>query len=92
MIAAAGAPLVVHNCENLVQAIARDVLAFGLLQTARDPGLEIVGHVHDEILCLADANDTGALDRLLAAMRAPDWCPDAPIRGAGWTGPWYRKE
>jgi DNA polymerase len=78
--------------ENLVQAIARDVLAAGLLMTAQDPGLKIVGHVHDEILCLADADDAGALDRLKAAMRAPDWCPDAPVRAEGWCGPWYRKD
>lgn len=78
--------------ENLIQAISRDVLAYGLLRAAEDPGMEIVGHVHDEIICLADAADQDALGRLTEAMTAPPWCPDAPIRAIGWTGPWYRKD
>jgi DNA polymerase len=78
--------------ENVVQAISRDVLAHGLKGAARDPGLRIVGHVHDEIICEADPADTGALDRLCAAMSPPPWCHDAPIRAVGWVGPWYRKD
>lgn len=78
--------------ENLVQAIARDVLAHGLLLTFADPRLEIVAHVHDEILCLADQDDAGALQRLESYMhQAPAWCPDAPIRAEGWQGAYYRK-
>jgi hypothetical protein len=49
--------------------------------------------VHDEIICLADADDTGALDRLISAMTAaPDWCSDAPIRAEGYDqADYYRK-
>ncbi|CAK0780821.1 DNA polymerase bacteriophage-type [Gammaproteobacteria bacterium] len=78
--------------ENLVQAISRDVLAHGLTQASAAPGLEIVGHVHDEIIALASDSDTSALDRLLACMTSPPWAPDAPIRAAGWSGPFYRKD
>lgn len=79
--------------ENIVQAIARDVLKAGLMRANADPGLEIVGHVHDEIIALADADDAGALDRLIRAMTEPvDWCPDAPIRAEGWEGVFYRKD
>lgn len=80
-------------CENLVQSIARDVLVHGLRRAEADPDLEVIGHVHDEIICLADEDDDTALDRLSAAMSViPDWCSDAPIRADGWTGRFYRKD
>jgi DNA polymerase len=79
--------------ENLVQAVARDVLAHGLRRANADPGLEVVGHVHDEILCLADIDDADALPRLERHMAdAPPWCADAPISAKGWTGAYYRKD
>ena len=78
--------------ENIIQAVARDLLVEGLLCAESDPGLEIIGHVHDEILALADEDDEGALDRLLGYMRVrPEWC-DAPINAAGWSGAFYRKD
>jgi len=80
-------------CENIIQAVARDLLVEGLFQANCDPDLEIVGHVHDEILALADASDEGALDRLMEAMRRrPAWAGDAPIGAAGWTGQFYCKQ
>lgn len=80
-------------CENIIQAVARDLLVEGLLQADADPGLEIVGHVHDEILALADVGDNGALDRLIAAMRRmPAWAEDAPVDAAGWCGAFYCKQ
>ena len=36
--------------ENIVQAVSRDILAFGML-LAHNLGMCIVGHVHDEIIC-----------------------------------------
>lgn len=77
--------------ENVVQAVARDLLIEGLKNT-QAAGFEIVGHVHDEIICLADADDTEAEQRLLDAMtKTPAWCKDAPIRADGYTAPYYRK-
>lgn len=79
--------------ENIVQAIARDLLVEGLFRAAADPGLEIVGHVHDEILALADEDDETSLDRLLDGMRQmPGWAADAPVEAAGWSGPFYCKQ
>ena len=79
--------------ENIIQAVARDLLVEGLLNTDADGGLEIVGHVHDEILALADENDTTAVDRLIAAMcKLPAWAADAPVGAAGWAGPYYKKD
>lgn len=78
--------------ENLVQAVARDLLVVGL-KNAEAAGFKIIGHVHDEILCEIDADDTNALDRLIDAMtQMPDWCQDAPIRAAGYVANYYKKD
>ena len=79
--------------ENITQAIARDILASGIRHACADPGLEVILHVHDEIVCLADQDDTGALDRLLGYMTAvPDWAEGLPLKAAGWVGAFYRKD
>lgn len=79
-------------CENLIQAIARDLLLEGLFHAEATPGLEVVGHVHDEILALADAQDDAALDRLTHAMgQMPAWAADAPVHAEGWSGSFYCK-
>jgi DNA polymerase len=80
--------------ENLVQAVARDVLAAGLQVVDRLDGLDIIGHVHDEIICEADADDEDALGWLIYGMTTmlPDWCADAPIRAEGYVAPYYRKD
>jgi DNA polymerase len=80
--------------ENAVQALARDVLWNALEQVERDPGLEILGDVYDEILCLADEGDTTALERLIGYMTArPDWADGDLWLGAdGYEGKRYRKD
>lgn len=79
--------------ENNCQAIARDVLASGIRRACADPQLEVVLSVHDELVCLADQDDAGALERLLQHMTAvPAWCPDLPLKAAGWVGPVYKKD
>lgn len=78
--------------ENVVQAVARDLLAHGLVN-ADARGLDVVGHVHDEIIIEADADDDTALSRLIEAMTdLPDWCLDAPVRAEGYAAPYYRKD
>jgi hypothetical protein len=37
--------------ENVVQAVARDVLSEGIQRAEGNFGLTIVGHVHDELIC-----------------------------------------
>lgn len=79
--------------ENIVQAIARDVLVEGL-ERAELAGIQVVAHVHDEIVALAPAHaGTATLEALKTAMgHAPGWALGAPIRAAGWCGPVYRKD
>lgn len=79
--------------ENIVQAIARDVLAMGMARAERDSGLEVIGSVHDELICLAREEDGVALKWLINCMTTPPtWGKDIPLNAAGWTGPVYRKD
>lgn len=80
--------------ENIVQAVARDVMADAMLAVEADPlGPEIVLTVHDELIALAPLKTAPAvLDLILAAMRrAPSWAPGLPVWAEGWWGPRYRK-
>lgn len=76
--------------ENIVQATARDILGVVLLRARRD-GLPVVFHVHDEIIVEAP------VDRTLAHVEALfcepiDWCRDLPLKGAGYSTPYYLKD
>lgn len=76
--------------ENIVQATARDILGVVMLR-ARAAGLPIVFHVHDEIIVEADPGRT--LDEIRALFSAPvDWAPGLPLRGDGYTTPYYKKD
>lgn len=76
--------------ENVVQAIARDILALVILR-AEDAGLPVVFHVHDEIIvdCPA-ATPLTDVERIFSA--SPSWAPSLPLRGAGYTGSFYYKD
>lgn len=80
-----------HLTENVVQAVARDVLAEGLLR-ADAAGFEIVGHSHDEIITLVPDGSPLGLPQLIAAMTAPiSWADGLPLAAEGWEGECYRK-
>lgn len=77
--------------ENLVQAIARDVLAAGLME-ARRIGFEIVMHVHDEIVAEVPLDSPLKPDDLAAAMSiAPSWAPDLPLKAEAGESVIYKK-
>lgn len=76
--------------ENIVQAIARDLLADAMLRLEAH-GFRVVLTVHDEVVCEVDEG-TKSLDEFLAIMRsAPDWAEGLPIAAEGWAGRRYRK-
>ena len=79
--------------ENIVQAIARDVLVEGIKRALAD-GYRIPFHVHDEIITEVLEEDTERnLDRLRGHMTAPiSWAPGLPLGAAGWEGYFYRKD
>jgi DNA polymerase len=76
--------------ENIVQAIARDLLADAMLRLDA-AGEAIVLHAHDEIVC-----ETPDPARTLAAMTSimqspPTWGRDIPVAVETWTDFRYRK-
>lgn len=74
-------------CENVVQAIARDLLAWGMIRVEK-AGYRIIGHVHDEII----AEGKGKPEELAAVMaKAPHWAKDCPIAAEGTSGGRYCK-
>lgn len=78
--------------ENVTQAVARDIMANGLLNLER-AGYYVVFHVHDEAVAEVPAG-FGSVDQFEACLTdLPAWCKDWPIRAAGgWRGRRYRKE
>lgn len=76
--------------ENIVQAIARDILGVVMLRARRE-GLDIVFHVHDEII--VDAPTDRSLADVEALFSEPiDWCRDLPLKGSGYSTPYYLKD
>ena len=76
--------------ENIVQSVARDILGVVILR-AEAAGLKIVFHIHDEIVVEAEPGQT--LEDVTAIFSQPiDWCRDLPLKGAGYTTPYYLKD
>lgn len=67
-------------CENLVQAVARDVFAEALLRL-EGAGFEVIFHVHDEAVCEVDSSlAQAAAARIEQIMSTtPDWLPGCPL-------------
>lgn len=76
--------------ENIIQATARDILGVVILR-AEKRGLNVVFHIHDEIVVEATPNQTLAEVEALFSEPIP-WCRDLPLKGAGYTTPYYLKD
>jgi DNA polymerase bacteriophage-type len=76
--------------ENIVSAIARDLLAEAVLRLEA-AGYPIVLHVHDEIVCEVPEgfSSTDEFTRLMT--QRPSWALDLPIAASAWTGSRYCK-
>lgn len=73
--------------ENVTQAVARDLLAHGLLNLA-EAGVTVVGHVHDEVIC----EGTLPVDLVSELVcNTPAWASGLPVTGAGDQFRRYRK-
>jgi DNA polymerase bacteriophage-type len=79
--------------ENATQAIARDVLANGLVLSV-NAGFCPVLTVHDELITEEPIEfplrDHKFLSKLMSTQ--PSWAPDLPLAAAGFTAPRYRKD
>ena len=79
--------------ENVVQALSSDILRYGLLR-ADESGLEINGHVHDEIIGEDSVRGIGTSFRSLTNIMSEPlpWAPGLQIRAEGYVAKRYRKE
>lgn len=76
--------------ENIIQAIARDILGTVILR-AKSKNLNVVFHIHDEIIVEASKDQT--LENVEALFSEPiEWCPGLPLKGAGYSTPYYLKD
>jgi DNA polymerase len=87
VIEARGSSLV----ENVVQAIARDLLVNGMMNVT-EAGFEIVLHVHDELVAeVPEISHLTYEDFEYSITLAPKWGQDIPLAVEGYTGKIYRK-
>ena len=79
--------------ENIVQAVARDLLRDVML-TMDELGMEIVGHVHDEVIVedYKDNINNTLLDMKRLMSYSPKWAPDLLLGAEGFTTKRYRKD
>lgn len=76
--------------ENIVQAIARDCLAVTLERIATK-GLQVVFHVHDEVIIDAPMETT--VEEICDLMAEPiPWAPGLVLKGAGFESQYYMKD
>jgi DNA polymerase len=77
--------------ENVVQAIARDIL-LEALKLSDKIGFRLVGHCHDEIIALKHKNSELGLEKLIECMsKSPVWAKNIPLGADGFISKRYRK-
>jgi len=87
-----GQPLIVHNCENIVQAVARDVFMTGMVG-AEEHGYEVCIRVHDELITEVPDTDDYSVEQLAWAMATnPSWAVGLPLAAAGFETYRYKKD
>ena len=79
-----------HLTENVVQAMARDLIAGATLRL-NDAGYRPLLTVHDEVIC-EPPEGHGTMEEFLSILTyCPRWAEGLPIAADGWEGERYRK-
>jgi DNA polymerase len=77
--------------ENIVQAIARDLMAAAMLRIDDTGVWDIVLSVHDELIAERDA-DKASIQGFVSLMEyLPPWAKGCPVKAEGWSGTRYKK-
>ncbi len=78
-------------CENIVQAVARDILAEALLRL-ENVGFTIVCHVHDEAVLEVPIGESSVeeVNKIMAVC--PDWAAGLPLKADGFESAFYKKD
>ena len=77
--------------ENLTQATARDLLAEAMWRIER-AGLDIVGHVHDEVILEVPKGKATVEDVCTIMNQNPSWADGIALSSAGYRGDYYFKD
>ncbi len=78
-------------CENIVQAVSRDLLGHALL-AMHDAGYEVVLHIHDEIIAEVPRILGLTFERFNTIMQTrPKWAPGLPLDADGYESERYEK-
>lgn len=79
--------------ENIVQATCRDIMAHALANLELR-GFPVVMHVHDEAVAEVPTDSAEALlAEMIGTMEiVPSWLPRFPLRAAGFTSEFYKKD
>jgi DNA polymerase len=77
--------------DNIVQAIARDLLAWGIVKS-EEAGYPVIGHVHDEIITEVPRGfgDVAAFEALICEL--PEWAKGLPLGASGFRSTRYKKD
>lgn len=78
------------QCENIVQAIARDTLVEFAFE-AEDRGYPIVLTVHDELLTEVPIGQGSAEELRDIMQQVPEWAAGLPLAAKTWEGDRYNK-
>ena len=85
-------PVIVHNCENVIQALARIVVTYQMLEInkalarmseERNDGKvrQVVHMVHDEVIVVVPKEEADEVKTLMERIMstAPSWAPTLPV-------------
>lgn len=92
-----GQPFIVHNCENIVQALARIIVMEQMLDiskiTLRGMRAKVVMSTHDEVACVLKKSVAEAATKAMhTIMKTPPWwAPDLPLNSEGVLDTYYAK-
>jgi DNA polymerase len=70
--------------ENITQALCRDLLAYALVRVDKEPGWDIILHIHDELVCETPDTAEYSVSKLESMMcELPSWAQGFPLVAEG---------
>ena len=75
--------------ENIVQAIARDILAEAMMRLEKK-GFNIVMHIHDEVVIESDSSSIEEINEIMSLV--PSWAPGLILDADGFESEFYKKD
>ncbi|WP_049690758.1 DNA polymerase [Anaerococcus jeddahensis] len=75
--------------ENIVQAIARDILAETMMRLEKKE-FNIVMHIHDEVVIESDSSSIEEINEIMSIV--PSWAPGLILDADGFESEFYKKD